>query len=107
MRLPAPGSLPPIVLFDAEAMIRTPELLLEMAAVPAALVPILFPCTRVPVVPTSLMLMPSSPLPEITLPAPGNVMVFPPITVFVALVNTAMPILALPTYFVPVTSVPM
>ena len=51
-----------------------------MAAVPAALVPIRFPSTRVPVVPALAIRTPSLPLPEITLPASSAV---PPTTLFV------------------------
>lgn len=89
MRLPAFAAVPPTVLFDVERCMRTPEPVLGTPAVPAAFVPILFACTRVPVAPAASIPTPSPPLPEITLPAPGAV---PPITLFVLDVpNTAMP----------------
>ena len=55
-----------------------------MAAVPVASVPMRFPRTTLPVVPGLLIAIPMLPFPEITLPAPGQTGVFPPIVLFVA-----------------------
>src|SRR5262245_43516996 len=51
MRFPAPDAVPPTTLLVAEVLMNTPALVLGTAAVPAALVPILFPCTWLPVTP--------------------------------------------------------
>jgi hypothetical protein len=95
---------PPTILPVAEPEISMPRRF-GMAAVPAALVPIRFPWTRVPVVPARAIKIPSLPFPEITLRAAGTV---PPIKVLVLLLpNTATPWLPLPSGRVPVTSTPM
>ena len=49
--LAEPGAVPPIVLPEAPVSISTPSVPLATAAVPAALVPMRFPSTRLPVVP--------------------------------------------------------
>ncbi len=51
MVLPAPAAVPPTVLFAAASSIHTPVCCCAMPAVPAALVPIKFPSTTLPVVP--------------------------------------------------------
>ncbi len=70
---PVPGVVvkPPIVLPVAPELISTPVPLVT-AAVPAALVPIKFPWTRLSVVLAPANSTPARALPEITLPAPAT-----------------------------------
>ncbi len=102
IRLPAPAAVPPIV-FNDESSTATPAFPLGAAAVPAALVPMRFPCTRLFVDPCPMMSMPLPPLPEMTLSAPGLV---PPIVFWGdATIDTPSP--PLPAIWVPVASTPM
>ena len=78
IKLPAPGSAPPIMLFmngELEMSIPVPPSSL-IAAVPAALVPMKLPRMKLPVPPNSI---PLNPLPEITLRAAA---VTPPMRLF-------------------------
>ena len=93
-----------MVLFVAEVAMLMPAMLLRTLAVPAALVPILFPCTTLPLVPGSRISTPLPPLPEITLPAPATA---PPIVLFEPPAYTRMPWPALGRGAPPVSSVPM
>src|SRR5262249_60191337 len=89
MMLRAAAVVPPTVLPEVPLSKRTPERELGRAAVPAALVPMLFPLTTVAVVPGSWISMPDPLLPEITLRAPGAVPPIPLLALEVA--NTPIP----------------
>jgi hypothetical protein len=78
--------LPTMLVLAAEESMLTPWTPLAMPAVPAAFVPIRFPCMTVPVAEEE-MVRPLPLLPEITFPAPAP----PPMTVPEGLVKTAMP----------------
>src|ERR1700678_4257066 len=56
--LPAPETVPPIELPDAELNTSTPSPLLPRLVAPAELVPIQFPSTTLPVVPEDEMVTP-------------------------------------------------
>ena len=65
-----------MVLSDAPKKIETPPSWFPSGCVPATVVPIRFPSTRLSWVPELTRSIPSAPLPEMTLPAPA---VVPPI----------------------------
>ena len=102
IRLPAPGSAPPICVSDDVLVSCTPKPVLGAATSPAALVPIRLPRTVVRVaVPDTCTPLPV--LPAITLPAPAAV---PPTTWSEPLTIT-MPLPPLPTAAVPAAFRPM
>src|SRR5262245_1014431 len=101
MVLPAPATVPPIVLFETVLSRLIPRLFAK-PEVPDALVPMKFPCTRLPD-DVPLIRMPYPPLPEMILRA---AVVVPPI-VLVVPPAIQIPWLLLPTAPVPVTFVPI
>ena len=68
MMLAAAAVMPPTVLFETDAGVEADADGIGDPGPPAASVPILFPCTTVPVVPAPAIKMPYPLLPEITLP---------------------------------------
>src|SRR5438552_19090243 len=101
MMLRALDVVPPTVLLFEAVLIATPPML-GSAAVPAALVPIKLPWTRLADEPPTI-LRPTPPLAEMTLPAPAIV---PPL-VFEEQLLRSTPLNELPNAAFPLASVPM
>ena len=85
-------------------MTETPPKVLPSPADCATFKPTLFPATTFSLVPVPLITTPSSPLSEMTLPAPA---VVPPIVWFVAAVSICTPLKALPSPVSLLASVPI
>ena len=86
MTLPEPAVLPPMVLLEAPAEMKTPPPKPELprAAVPVGLVPMKFPRTELLIAPDPPIQTPSPVFPEMTFAAPATV---PPITILRASVS--------------------
>ena len=95
-----PMVVPPIVLPDAPPRIDTPSVVTPSGIVPVSSVPTKFADAVLESEPEKYRLREM--FPESTLPAPG---VCPPIVLFVELLESKMPSMALPSALVP--SVPM
>ena len=109
MRLPAPVTDPPMVLFDplglpelVTEVIATPWRTLPSLLAPVASVPMKLPWTRLPVAAAFVRSIPSRPLPEIRFRAASD---GPPIVLFEE--KTLKPEPPFSSAIVPVTSVPI